>query len=298
MASIHSIMDRFPMVISSVFPKYFREGVESPAIWEHVDAVRFTAPDLTAPGDYKVTAQTQVGELEALVRVFRSPDSTAPLIIYQHGAKEFDTSFKGIFGKQPRTDAHHVLVRAPFHENFRRFLYGIGSLSRYLAMYAVSACLMDAVIRQFRQAGCGPVTVCGTSLGGFISLVHHIRYNTADAYAPLLAGPNLAHCLLDSAYARQTAPGAKGAQRPYVQSRLDFSAEYGKVDHSNVFPLLGRFDQIVMPSANAESYGATPIQLIDRGHMTGSTAFALLREHIYSVAFNATSGGHARKIPS
>lgn len=297
MVTIHAFMDRFPMVVSSVFPKYFREGVESLTVWEQIDAVRLSTPEMTAPGDHKVSARTPAGEMEALVRVFRSPDPGAPLIIYQHGAKEFDTSFKGIFGKQPGGDAHYVLVRAPFHENFRRFLYGIGSLSRYLGMYAVSACVMDAVIQQFRQRGCGPVTVCGTSLGGFISLVHHIHFNTADRYAPMLAGPNLAHCLLDSAYAKQTATDAK-AQRPYVQTRLDFTAAYQQANNSNVFPLLGRYDQIVMPSANAEGYGATPIHLIDRGHFTGSTAFALLREHIRSVAFARAADGHTRKIPS
>jgi hypothetical protein len=127
-------------------------------------------------------------------------------------------------------------------------------------------------------AGCGRVSVTGTSLGGFVSLVHHIRFNTADAYMPLLAGPNLAHCLLESAYSRQTDRRAKASD--YVASRLDFSAEYAGVNNGNVFPLLGRYDQLVMPAANAAAYGTTSIRLIDKGHFTGSTAFEALRAHI------------------
>jgi hypothetical protein len=282
MANVHTVLDRVPMVVSSVFPKYFRDGIESPTVWDQIEAVSFHGPDLTAPGDHPVQADTAAGQLAALVRVQPCANPTAPVIIYHHGAKEFDTSFQGIFGKGPALPYHLVLVRAPFHDGFRQFLYGIGSLARYLALYAVSVRLIDEVIRQFRGAGCGSVSVTGTSLGGFVSLVHHIRFNTADAYMPLLAGPNLAHCLLESAYSRQTDRHAKGSA--YVAGRLDFSAEYARVDHANVFPLLGRYDQLVMPAANAAAYGTTPVRLMDKGHFTGSTAFAELRAHILKMA--------------
>jgi len=287
MANLHSFMDRFPMVVSSLFPKYFREGVDSPTVWEQVAETELKRINLMEPGDHSLSARTPAGELEALVRVQPHADRQAPVIIYHHGAKEFDTSFKGIFGSSPRLRAHLVLVRAPFHEGFGRFLYGIGSLRRYLALYAVSVCVTEAVIRQCRDSLCGPVSVTGTSLGGFISLVHHIHYNSADRYIPLLAGPNLAHCLLDSAYARQVDPRAK-AQREYMQSRLDFSADYRRMDHANVYPLLGRYDQLVVPAANAAGYGPTPVRLIERGHFTGSTAFPLLRGHISTVALAGT----------
>jgi len=286
LASAHVILDRFPMVISSIFPKYFREGTDSPAVWDHIRSTTLQAPSVTTAGEHNVVAQTLAGELKALVRVIPCADRRAPLVIYHHGAKEFDTSFNGIFGKRPDIPAHLVLVRAPFHEDFRRFLFGIGSLKRYLAMFAVSACLIEEVISQFKLAGCGPVSVTGTSLGGFVSLVHHIHFGSADSYMPMLAGPNLAHCLLESAYSRQTDRDAK-ARLPYLRSRLDFSTEYRNTDHRSVFPLLGRYDQMVMPEANIGAYGDTLIRYIEKGHLTGSTAFPALREHILSHALSA-----------
>jgi hypothetical protein len=58
-------------------------------------------------------------------------------------------------------------------------------------MLAASAALIEALIQQCRQQGVGPIIISGISLGGFVTNLHHACFNSADAYAPLLAGPLL-----------------------------------------------------------------------------------------------------------
>ena len=47
--------------------KYFRDGVESPSIEEYLKTENFqiTFPEITGEGDYELSANTLVGELNA-----------------------------------------------------------------------------------------------------------------------------------------------------------------------------------------------------------------------------------------
>lgn len=277
-ASIHGFLDRFGACAALCLPKHFRNGTESPDLWAQIEAVTLPECDLTAPGMHDITASTCVGGLAAAVRVIRCPDPAAPVIIYHHGALEYDASFRRIFGRRPTIRAHLALVRAPFHAGILDYLQGAGSLARYTAMVAVSVRLIEEIVKQFRLSAPGRIHVAGISMGGLIALAHHSHYDSADVYLPMLAGPNSAHCLLESAYANLVDGRAK--RQPDILSKLDLAPAYAQRPTDHVHPLLGRYDQVVMVEANRQAYGATQVEYIDRGHFTGSISPSLLRAHI------------------
>lgn len=276
--TIHAFLDRFGASAARCLPKHFRNGTESPDLWAQIEAVTLPECDLTVPGVHDITASTCVGDLAAVVKVIRCHDPSAPVIIYHHGALECDTSFRRIFGRRPTIRAHLALVQAPFHAGFIGYLLGAGSLDRYTAMVAVSVRLIEEVVRQFRLLAPGRIHVAGISMGGFIALAHHSHYDSADAYLPMLAGPNSAHCLLESAYANLVDGRAK--RQPGILSKLDLTPAYAQRPTDHVHPLLGRYDQVVTVEANRQAYGGTQVEYIDRGHFTGSISPSLLRAHI------------------
>ena len=280
----HEAVDRLHVALTSCLaPAVFRHGVTSPSLHEHVAAVRFELPTLTMARRYHLTAQTLVGGLEAGFQVRRGPRPDLPVVIYHHGIAEmpYDKTFRGIFrGCWPR-DAHLVAVRAPYHRSWLDLLAGLASIRHFLAMCAVSLGLIEAVRVTLLAHGARGSLVVGTSLGGFLALLHHLVYNTADGYVPLLAGPDLAHVMLETHYRRYLAPQALH-QAETIRTLLDFRQAFHASDPQKIFPLLARYDLDMLYAHHAACYAASgvPVVTIDRGHITGSLAFAMLRAHV------------------
>ncbi len=281
--NIHSLIDNLAVGTGALFmPKYYREGHESVTIAEHLNNISMNLPDVQGEGDYEVGADTLAGVLNAAFRIARWTDGKQPTIIYHHGAAEtpFDYGFNRIF-PTPKIEipANLILIRAPFHRNMKDFQQGIRTLNNIAAMLAVSVRLIEHLVQYLRQESTGKVVVAGTSMGGFITNLHHIHYNSADYYTPLLAGLAMDDAYLYSTYSKAVARTAKDNPSA-IESVLNFEQEFAAVDNSNVFPLLAVHDTLIRYEQQKKSYGILPVETINKGHTTGALAYKVLREHI------------------
>ncbi len=281
--SIHDLIDSVAVGLGALFmPKYFREGIESQTVDEHLEKVSLSCPGISVEGDYEVTADTLVGELPAAFRLARQLPGNLPSVIYHHGASEipFDYGFKRIFPLQEMDiPASLFLVRAPFHRTMKDFQHGIRTLANLVAMLAVSVRLIEHLVQYNRKRGSGRIIVSGTSLGGFITNLHHIYFNSADFYLPLLAGLAMDDAYLHSSYSAAVAAEAK--ENPAaIEAVLNFEEAFAAGDNSNVYPLLALHDNLIRYERQKASYGSLPVTTIDRGHTTGAISYAELRGHI------------------
>jgi len=280
----HEAVDRLHVaLLRRIVPSVFRYGIDAPPLSAHLAAVHFTLPALTSTRHYTVTARTLVGELTAGFQVRWGPQPGLPVLVYHHGIAEmpYDKSFRGIFRGSLPAQAHLVAVRAPFHRHWFELLPGLGSMQHFLAMCAVAVQLGEAVRQALLARGAQGSMVVGTSLGGFLALLHHLMLGTADGYVPLLAGPDLAHVMLGTHYRRFLA--AQALTHPAtLQARLDLRQAFQASDTRRVFPLLARYDRDMLYAHHAACYATSgvPVVTIARGHITGSLAFAALRAHV------------------
>ena len=282
---LHQGVDRLHVTLAHLFvPKLLRQSVVSPSLHEHLAAVQVALPPLTPARHYRLMAQTLVGGLEVAFQVWLGARPELPVVVYHHGIAEvpYSKNFLGIFRprRQP-LEAHLVAVRAPFHRSWFTLFAGLQTLSNFLAMCAVSIALIEAVRLLFVNRGARGSMVTGVSLGGFVTLMHHLSFGTADRYVPLLAGPDLAHVMLCTPFRRFMAPQAL-AQSDHIQSLLDFRQIFQASDSSRVFPLLGRYDLDMPYTHYYPCYAACgiPVATMPRGHITGSLAFTALRAHL------------------
>jgi hypothetical protein len=278
----HESFDRLHVhLVSRVMPSAFWHGSTSPTLHEHLAAVRLELPPLTTERHYRVTAQTLIGPVETGYQVRLGARADLPALVYHHGIAEmpYDKSFRLIFRTRQPILAHLAAVQAPFHRSWLTVCEGISTFSHFMAMCAVSVKLMDAVRSLLAEYGAQRSLLTGTSLGGFIALLHHLLLGTAERYVPLLAGPDLSHILLDTHFRRFLAPQV---QAEHIQSRLDYRQAFAASDTRRVFPLLARYDLDVAYDYHAACYAArgVPVVALQRGHITGAMAFGALRQHL------------------
>lgn len=299
---VHEGVDRLYIAfMHRLLPPVFRRGITSPPLSGHLAAVDLSVPPLTAgPRRYSLPARTLVGDLQAGFTVRPASRASSPVLIYHHGLGEipYDHTFRLIFRRPMPADAHLIAIRAPFHRNHVDCCRGLATLSSFMAMCAVSVALIEAVRLAFVARGAQGAIVAGTSLGGFIALLHHLTYGTAGCYAPLFAGPDLGATLLTTPCRQFLARQAR-ADPAELSACLDFRAAFRASDARRVFPLLGRHDLWMPCGHHMAAYAANgvPVALIDRGHMTGSWAFAAMRDHLLACLQRASDAPTGHPMP-
>ena len=258
---------------------YFRDGVESVDFRTHVAAVRLSPVAWNEEGLYEVEAQTLEGPMDPAFRVYSWHSNTAPTLIFHHGASEvpFDGIFEAIFERDSRgqlPSVNLIIVRTPYHQTGRlELLEGAATMSRFLALMAVCVRLDQKLIGVLRARGVESIGVAGISLGGFITNRHHLVFNSADFYVPIVAGTDHA-AVLTNAY-----PAAPDAllQSETLRKHLDLSGQWARSAHANVFPILGRYDGVCRLEEQGPSYGEMPVKIWNRGHISAALSFRALR---------------------
>lgn len=282
---MHSFIDKAVFYLGKISNKdklYFRDGVESVPLEEHLKAIRLSLPGRLDEGLHEIGIGTLEGEMDPAVLVLHWAGADAPTVIYNHGASQipFDGIFRGIFDEaflETNPFINLIAVRAPFHRESREELNeGASTLSRYLAILAVTVRLDEMLIQHFRSLGSPQVVLAGISMGGYTINLHGLHYNSADAYVPILAGT-----AFDDVFLNRSPAHPSALEKGYaITGHLNFTDQWLEEERSNVYPVLGRFDQISLPSVQGPSYGKVPVDLWKSGHITTALSFRALRKAI------------------
>jgi predicted esterase YcpF (UPF0227 family) len=292
MNNMHATLDNVAVNISAFAlgkHKFFSESIESSSLAEHLKSITVQIPTIKGLGRYGVVANTLVGKLEPAFMITQWKGENYPTILYHHGTAErpFDfrwysrNTFKNIFltAKQP-IQANLIALSAPFHRvSIQHYLRNIGKLANFVALLSVSVKLIEELVAYLKEHGSPRVLVTGISLGGWITNIHRAYFNTAQIYAPLLAGARLGDIFSTSIYHKMT--GRLAQEHPEVLKKvLNFEDRYKRVKVDNVFPVLARYDQIIQYNQQRVCYGNRAIKTLEKGHITGALAHSELRAHI------------------
>ncbi len=289
---MHAFFDRYTATLTAAMlggRKWFRESVESPSFSALVERTTLTLPEFDQEGFYELEAVTQGATLDPAFHVAQWLGPQHPTLIYHHGNNERPFSyglaskntFKSVvLSRRQEFAANLISLRAPFHaQSMGDYLDKLGQMENFTSMLAVSVKLVDELVKCLRDRGSGPVAVSGISLGGWVTNLHRSLCCTADRYIPILAGAALAELFITSSY-RKLAADLVDQESDRVRSVLNFEQEFEQVGDANVFPLLARYDQFVVYDRQRQCYGAGPVAVMDKGHVTGTLAAGEIRSHI------------------
>lgn len=192
------------------------------------------------------------------------------LYVHHHGAGEIpsDASLRAAEAGTPVVP--QVVVEGPGHRTPRSFGRWFHDGDAALAGMVASVAALEAL----RRAWNGPVLLGGVSFGGMIATCHARRWGQRtlaeqprSGWMPVVAGPDFAHVLQRSAYARLLdrrwrAPGAASVVdcarwplAPTVAARC--------------WPLLGLWDHVHLASAQVPAWQALGVQprVVRFGHI-------------------------------
>lgn len=297
----HELIDVVPLALAGKLisddRKLFARSLDSEGYQAHLDGVSVDLPDLHGRMKRDLRPDSLVGPVDAGVFVGRWLGPDRPTVVYVHGTRErpfssnpLRNSFKRVLlDADPPVEANLVAVRAPFHTlGMRAYLDRLTDAANFMAMLAVSVELVERIVA--RLDGGGRVVVAGLSLGGFVANLHRAFHDSADGYAPMLAGTLYSDVVLEGAFRRVTADRAK-ANPGTVRELVDFEDEFARAS-ADVRPLLARHDANVRYEPQRRSYGGLSVQTLEKGHLTTTMATDALREHVL-----AGLEGRARASP-
>ena len=255
--------------------KFFHKGVESMPLGDVIRKSEVEGEISLTTGKHTIYVHTPYGILKVGYFVMKTPRDGMPTIIYHHGSGEYPcySSFSRIVG--PIKGVGAIGVCAPFHERYGGLIRAGATLSTYTAMVAASTVLVDAIVKRIKGNMHSKVIVSGLSLGGFVSVFHSAFFSGADVYVPLLGGAYLGSALVDSYY-RYLVSGPDKINS-VVKSVLDVDIP---LSAENIYSLFGLYDGIVMPEVQTPPFKEDHISYIPHGHIMGSMAYSLLRNHI------------------
>jgi hypothetical protein len=263
--------------------KFFSAGTESMTLSEALEAITVKVPAIDAIGSFIVEAETPEGVLHPAVHVLQWKGPDAPVIIYHHWSNEHpvDTSCRKIFMHKSFTlNASIVLVQAAYHDEPGSFRACTQRLSSFVTMVMTSVAVVEALVQQFNQKKPRAVYVCGLKLGGWITNLHHAFYNSAKAYIPLMAGAGFGDIFVNSRFSSCVAASARREEK-MIRRILNFDDLFmSRGTHTNVYPLLARYDAVSNYYRQKTCYGDIPVAVFNKGHFSGATAWKTFRTHI------------------
>jgi hypothetical protein len=282
--------------------KFFREGTDAPHVSAVVQGVEveFTPPAGLGPvgddvdegqqavlGEYRVPVRyregggADAGVIEGLARyrLLAWAGREAETLIYHHGSGE--TNYGARIRRIARTagwkEKNLIAVSVPFNGSMQEYLYGVGSLRRFVFMLASSVVLTEKLVGFLREIGNARVVCAGMSLGGWVTNLHHSYFDSCSAYKPIFAGAAPDHLFTGTVYRRMLAESADPAA---VSAALNFEADFAARDKGSVYPCMARYDQYIVLERQTQHYRPENVRIIERGHVTGAAAYRELAEHL------------------
>lgn len=268
--------------------KFFRSDTLSAPLADLIASMQVDSVSIAGAGPQEVAVRGPIMGLDSafLVAKWRGPEW--PCLIYHHGNNEspFDLgplavhSFKNVIMRhQTMFPANIIAIRAPFHRSFRCYLDRIARLENFAAMLAASTVLAESLIQALRAQGCPQVLLCGTSLGGFVTNLHRTCFDTADFYAPIMAGAALDEIFISSAFRKLVSPVC-AENTSDLRKVLNFESAFAARTRPNQHALLMRHDAIVTFDRQGGCFPAGSLSVLDRGHTTGAFETTAMRNFL------------------
>jgi hypothetical protein len=281
----HVLLDRLAIrgaELAGKGKRFFGEELESASIREHINATHIEIHDIDLKGENMIEAITAQGPVYAYFKVTRWVGYEAPTLIFTHcrGDQPYYKRLESIFPNASyMPHVNLIATGSPFNYNKKEYALAMGRLRGYVRMLAVTAVLTERILQFIKKKNKAGMVVGGLSFGGWVSNIHKAYFNSADEYRPMLAGARPDDMFLHSYYNKMVADNALSRPEKFINA-LNFELDFLNSNNSNVFPLLGKFDQYVELGVQSICYKPENTTLIDKGHQTTSMANDILREHL------------------
>ncbi|MDC7226048.1 MAG: hypothetical protein PQJ61_04705 [Spirochaetales bacterium] len=282
--NIHKTIDRLSVKMGNLYGenlRFFRDGIESEPLREITRKLEIDFVPPTTEGEYHYSVSYKSWKGTARCTLLNWAGKNKPCLIFHHGSGETNYSDRimKILSKPICSQINLIAVSIPCNRTMKKYLNGIAKLERFCALLGSSVRVFESINNWLLNMNTGKVVASGISLGGWVTTLHFSLYNSMDEYRPIFAGAALDHLFTDSVYGSLCSAAAR--ENPSILNEvLNFEGDFNARDAGSVFPLLSRYDQYIDFDRQKKIYSEKNLNIIEKGHVTGSMDMKALREHL------------------
>jgi hypothetical protein len=225
------------------------------------------------------------------------PEARAPLLLYHHGLAEipYTSSWNRLLPRKSPYPAHAVAIQAPYHANMTDPIrVGFASTENLYQMLAGSLRIMQHVQTQFENAGAAFTVASGLSWGGITSLLYEGFFDATRATVPLFASPKLSQVIWDAA---QMFSRELPVSRAELDSLLDFTPIYERIDQHKIYPVMGEHDLFFRLENHASVYNEESLVTLPVTHVGAMwQSNSTIRQHVLDALVQAANQPHFARL--
>jgi hypothetical protein len=271
-----------------VYPKYFyKEDTSLPPV--HYTDILHNAHVKTIKEDKTTwSVHTTYNDETRISKFFayNSFNPDRPTFIFHLGAghSRYSIQTRILFGKKLFEGFNVFFIEAQHHSN--RINYILNCLDTFLHLQETiigSVLTVEEIVSYVKSKSTKSIIVSGLSTGGTIATLHHFHFDSAHAYFPIVAFPNIPKLFHVGPYKHLIHKNMNTVSlKNYIQS-FEIPKKYiEKEKKSSLFPIIATKDDIVPFSTCKEFWKNYKALYCECGHFSIAFYAKEIREFLYA----------------
>lgn len=222
---------------------------------------------------YKIRGGSENNILEeiygtARIYFMNKYDSNKPLLIFHHSflVTNHELHLKTLVNKEMFERFNVVSIGLNAHTSFSEIV------NRFIPKFMNSVCsiagsvlAMEEVIKLHNYQSTKKAVIVGVSIGGIIASWHHLIFDSANIYFPVISQPNLGVVLINENLKDAIYNYDRIKDNPsYLECFKPTSRPADSVN--KVFPIIATEDQLMKYDVTANAWKGYEVMQIDTGH--------------------------------
>jgi hypothetical protein len=252
-------------------PDYFHETSPKEKIEKFIMLLKKTKYTLTKVknSEWNVSSEYNSKIRTAKIFIHNSYDKNKPTIIYHHGAGQFNYANmlrKGL-GENFWNKYNVFSIKAQHHNDIKDYLSNcMNSFLNWQLTFAGSVQAMEEIVRFHKNRNRNPIISIGTSMGGIVTSLHFLVFNSADIYFPIVAYPNVGEIFLGRAYKYAVNKlNERRKNRSYFDS-FSFENNFSEDNKKKIYPILAKHDWYIDFEKAAMFWKGYDVEVYNLGH--------------------------------
>ncbi|MBD3280171.1 hypothetical protein GF389_01440 [Candidatus Dojkabacteria bacterium] len=196
----------------------------------------------------------------------KSYGKNKPNLIFHHGAGEIGkiSTVSILVNRKIKQKFNVFFIRAAHHKSRKDYLRNCqSSFLKWMLTFIGSTLIVEELLKVVP----GKTIVSGISMGGIVSTLHFLEFNSVQYYVPLLGYNDVPKIFLESyAFSNSIDKRDERVRNASLMNSFSYKNRLSEKNKDKVIPILGKFDKFIDYDAASKFWEGYQVRVFDVGH--------------------------------